>query len=144
DKQASWISNLAARPTSRIFEALYGFRSPARWIMRVKSRRTGRRWPHSFSPRLEVLESRVLPGDTLLGIAVVARQAFALTSWTPLAAVVSEGAEPTTPADPWSDAEGAAPPAGRAGSKRFLSEEPAQGRIRASAAQNVVFQVAEA
>src|SRR5437879_13773981 len=96
--------------------------------MRRKSRQIGRRLSHASSPRLEALESRALPGDTLLGIAVVARQAFASPAWTTLAAVVPEGTEPATPADPSSDLEWTALSAGRARSKYSAHEEPGPRR----------------
>src|SRR5262249_39795200 len=76
-------------------------------------------------------------------IAVVARQAFALTPWTPLAAVVAKGADPATLADPWSESEWTALPAGWAGRKRSSQGEPAPCRIRDGAPQDAVLPVAE-
>jgi len=108
--------------------------------MRRKSRRTGQR----FALRLEALESRLLPGDTLLGVAVVARQALASASCTPLAAVIPEEAEATAPADLWSEWGRAAPRTGGAGSKRAAQEEPSSLRIRADAPQDALLQAAEA
>src|SRR6266404_7948903 len=87
-------------------------------MARIKPRQTWPRWsqglpdpvprrrlPHRCSPRLEALEDRVQPGDTLLGVSVVALQAFASTSWDPPLAIVREGAEETMLALQSSDLE---------------------------------------
>src|SRR5438876_3319044 len=105
-------------------------------MARIKSRRTGqrcsqglpdavlaRRLPHHFSPRLEALENRVQPGDTLLGVSVVALQAFASISWAPLVAVLPEGSELAMPAGPWLDSAVVNSLAVRPGTKRFAREE---------------------
>src|SRR5438270_10371292 len=81
-----------------------------------------RRWVHRFSPRLESLESRVQPGDTLLGISVVALQAFACTSWAPLVVVAPEGSELAMPAGPWADSAVVNPLAGPPGTKGSARE----------------------
>src|SRR5258708_4336946 len=114
-----------------------------RWWQGFPDVVAARRVPHGLSPRLEALESRVLPGDTLLGVAVVARQAFASPSCTPVAAVVPEGFELAGLAGPQSDSECAPPRAGRAGSKRSAQEEPGACSIREDAPQDVVLAVAE-
>src|SRR5437588_3153267 len=111
--------------------------------MRRKSRRTGRRLPHGCSPRLEALEIRALPGDTLLGVAVVACQAFASPAWTPLPAAVPEGADPAKPADASLDWGWMALPAGRAGPKRSSQEQSGPARIREGAPQAVALPIAE-
>ena len=114
------------------------------WPQRLPAAVPARRWRHRFSPRLEALENRVQPGDTLLGVSVVALQAFASISWAPLVVVIPEGSELAMPAGPWLDSAVVNSLAVRPGTKRFPREELGACSISDHTLQNVLLPATEA